>query len=47
MPITRDQENQMIVALGTLVGWQLIHLLDAQGPAAGPVFPPLINNNPQ
>ena len=43
MPLTRDQRDVIIAALGALVARQLIHLLDAQGPA-GPVVPPLINH---
>ena len=42
MPIYRDQENQIITALGAAVMRQLIDLLDAQG-SAGPVVPPLTN----
>ena len=46
MPLTRNQRDGIIAALGASVAQQLISLLDAQGPAAGPVVPSLINNNP-
>ena len=49
MPLTRAQENVVIVALPGPVGRQLIVMLNAGVPVAnagpaGPVIPPLINN---
>ena len=43
MPITRDQENQMVTALGAPVARQIINLLNAQRPT-GPVVSPLVNH---
>ena len=43
MPITRDQENQMVTALGAPLARQIIDLLNAQR-TTGPVVPPLVNH---